>query len=692
MKFLQMDKQTAPARKRTSVERFAITALLAAAYSFSPASAMAATSESSVLDRSEWEVSASNNDWDAKRAIDSAIDTRWTSTQPQQPGQTFTINMKESKLVDTIKMATNNNSAFNADHPRGYEVHLSGDGINWGDAVASGSGNTSGNTDINFTRQSAQFIRITQTGGDAFYWWSIHEIVVLGGDNENVANVAPTAGFSLPTPADNSTLLPGTEINLSVDADDSDGFVEKVSMFIGDQLVGERDLPPYEWSSELDSALADLAEGSYTLRAEVTDNTGAVTTVSSSFVINASELIAGIRHPDIVNMLNIRVSNIPYGPDAMWWGDSYSVGDQCFCDTTFDHDIDEVSVDTQLGEMTVREACDLIGDGPGSEGRPRYNDVQCGNGPVNGQPDEDFCPGQINAPGTTDERRLACNNVGPKWNFDAIDPVDIVEPVQHPDIVSVLDTPLEDIPYAPDPIWWGDSYSADGQCFCDTTFDHEIGDVLVDTPAGTMDVKSACALAGDGPGITDDSPRYNDVQCGNGPVNGTVDEAFCPGQINVEGTDEQRRLGCNNIGPKWSIEAATVQPVPVESAELHPDIVTVLDTPLSDIPYGPDPIWWGDSYSVDGQCYCDTTYDHDIADVAVETPLGTLTVKQACELVGEGPGIIEGVTPRYNDVQCGNGPVNGTVDEAFCPGQINMEGTDEQRRLGCNNIGPTWQF
>ncbi|MFK7861886.1 MAG: discoidin domain-containing protein [Granulosicoccus sp.] len=683
-------QQLTHTNKRTRFERCAIAGLLAAAYCFSPMLAVAAEPVSPMIDRSEWTVSASHNDWNANLAIDNSISSRWTSTQPQQPGQTFTINMNDSKLIDHVRMTTNNFDPFNLDYPRGYEIHLSDDGINWGDAVASGEGSDDGNTDIFFTRQPAQFIRVTQTGGDAFYWWTIHELTAFGIDNENTDNAAPTASFTLPTPPAGNTIALNSNISVSVVADDSDGYVETVTLFLNGQSVGANELPPYRWSSELDTELSELSEGSYDLRAEVVDNLGAVTTISSSFVVSSSEILPGIRHRDIVNMLNIRVSNIPYGPDAEWWGDSYSVGDQCFCDTTFDHEIDLVDVETPLGTMTVRDACNTIGKGPGSEGRPRYNDVQCGNGPVNGQPDEDFCPGQINALGTTDQKRLACNNIGPKWNFDKIPQQSIEEPTLHSDIVTVLDTPLEDILYAPDPVWWGDSYSADGQCYCDTTFDHEIGDVLVETPAGTMDVKQACALAGKGPGITEDTPRYNDVQCGNGPVNGTVDEGFCPGQINVEGTDEERRLGCNNIGPKWKFETAQA-PAPLESAELHPDIVTVLNTPLSDIPYAPDALWWGDSYSVDGQCYCDTTFDHDIGVVQVETPLGMMDVERACELVGPGPGIAEG-TPRYNDVQCGNGPVNGTVDEGFCPGQINVEGTDEQRRLGCNNIGPTWKF
>lgn len=501
----------------------------------------------------EWSVSASNNGGSAINAIDNSIDSRWTTQQPQQAGQTFTINMKESKMVERIVMVTNNGSHFNLDFPRGYEIHLSDDGVTWGDAVASGAGSHLGTTDIAFTRQAAKFIRVTQTGGDAFYWWSIHNLSVFGSDNLNPGNESPAASFIVPTPPDGSTLDVNTDVGVAIDADDSDGFIESVRLYINNQLLEVKSLPPFRWSSEQDVLVSDLPEGRHDLRAEVTDNQGGVTTLSSSFVISGSELQAGIRHPDIVSMLNIRLSDIPYGPDAEWWGDSYSVGDQCFCDTTFDHDIDLLEVDTPLGTMNVRDACNLIGPGPGSEGRPKYNDIQCGNGPVNGTDDEAFCPGQINAPGTTEQQRLACNNVGPKWNFDAIETPVAGAPAVHPDIVKVLDRPLEDILYAPDQLWWADSYSVGDQCFCDTTFDHEIGTVQVETSIGIMTVEQACQRVGPGPG-SEGRPKYNDVQCGNGPVNGTIDEDFCPGQTNSEGTDEERRLGCNNIGPTWKFD------------------------------------------------------------------------------------------------------------------------------------------
>lgn len=93
---------------------------------------------------------------------------------------------------------------------------------------------------------------------------------------------------------------------------------------------------------------------------------------------------------------------------------------------------------------------------------------------------------------------------------------------------------------------------------------------------------------------------------------------------------------------------------------------------------------WKDSYSVNGQCYCDTTYDHDAGTLIVDTPQGQKTTFEICETIGPGPGA-EG-NPIYNDLQCGNGPGNGALDEDVCPGRVDI-GKD-----GCNVIGPTWNL
>lgn len=93
---------------------------------------------------------------------------------------------------------------------------------------------------------------------------------------------------------------------------------------------------------------------------------------------------------------------------------------------------------------------------------------------------------------------------------------------------------------------------------------------------------------------------------------------------------------------------------------------------------------WSDSYSVDGRCYCDSTFDHAIGDIEIDTPYGVKTVLEICEAIGPGPGA-EG-NPVYNDIQCGNGPANDAGDEDWCPGRVDLGAA------GCCTAGPLWDL
>jgi hypothetical protein len=112
---------------------------------------------------------------------------------------------------------------------------------------------------------------------------------------------------------------------------------------------------------------------------------------------------------------NVQILNVPGRSDVnpIFWADSYSSNGSCYCDgvTTYDHDIGAVMVDTPLGALSIKTVCQLLGKGPGKEGRPLYNDIQCGNGPANNAGDEDTCPGR------TEHGQEGCKYIGPKWNF-----------------------------------------------------------------------------------------------------------------------------------------------------------------------------------------------------------------------------------------------------------------------------------
>ena len=57
---------------------------------------------------------------------------------------------------------------------RGYQVQVSMDGVKWSAPVAQGQGSLS--TVITFRPVQARFVRITQTGTDANYPWSVQRL------------------------------------------------------------------------------------------------------------------------------------------------------------------------------------------------------------------------------------------------------------------------------------------------------------------------------------------------------------------------------------------------------------------------------------------------------------------------------------------------------------------------------------
>ena len=140
------------------------------------------------LDKRNWTATASAPDGiftvtDAKIAIDNLAinaldDDVWTGwrdmSQTQHPGQWFQVDMKHRQSFDKIVL---DNTWALWDSPNAYEVAVSDDGIHWSSPIASGKGHF-GITTISFSRQTARFIRVTQTGSDSKYHWSIFEFDV----------------------------------------------------------------------------------------------------------------------------------------------------------------------------------------------------------------------------------------------------------------------------------------------------------------------------------------------------------------------------------------------------------------------------------------------------------------------------------------------------------------------------------
>ena len=94
---------------------------------------------------------------------------------------------------------------------------------------------------------------------------------------------------TITSPANGTNFEPGSDINISVDAADSDGSVTMVEFFEGSTLLGEDTTAPYSftWSG--------AAEGEYSLTAKATDNEGGSrTSLSTEITVSVQVDVTGI--------------------------------------------------------------------------------------------------------------------------------------------------------------------------------------------------------------------------------------------------------------------------------------------------------------------------------------------------------------------------------------------------------------
>lgn len=125
----------------------------------------------SSYDRSDWRTSASHGGR-GKTAIDGNISTRWDTAKVQEPGMWFEVDFKEDLTFNYLILDIGSSTG---DAPVEWEVFVSSDGENWGEAIASGE---RGNGIISFDEVTARYLRIEQNGSSSGNYWSIHEMYV----------------------------------------------------------------------------------------------------------------------------------------------------------------------------------------------------------------------------------------------------------------------------------------------------------------------------------------------------------------------------------------------------------------------------------------------------------------------------------------------------------------------------------
>ena len=137
------------------------------------------------LARTGWTLSGNGINFSS--AIDNDSGTFWTTNAVQENGQYLILNMGSVNTFTSIRMDASTRAT---NFPRAYEIYVSNDGTTWGSAIATGS-SRSRITDVFFTSQTKQYIKIVQTVNETYYgwsncWWSIGEM------NVYFDNIAPT--------------------------------------------------------------------------------------------------------------------------------------------------------------------------------------------------------------------------------------------------------------------------------------------------------------------------------------------------------------------------------------------------------------------------------------------------------------------------------------------------------------------
>jgi hypothetical protein len=136
------------------------------------------------LPRTGWSAKASLGDELAGMAIDGDLETRWTSG-PRQAATTFSLDLGRIEAVSGLRLRL---GTSRSDHPRGYRVEASRDGLSW--SVVAEDRRTSLpitafltptdlSLDIVLPATECRHLRITDLDEDPAAFWSIHEIEVL---------------------------------------------------------------------------------------------------------------------------------------------------------------------------------------------------------------------------------------------------------------------------------------------------------------------------------------------------------------------------------------------------------------------------------------------------------------------------------------------------------------------------------
>ena len=137
----------------------------------------------------DWRILANANPQEGILAIDGDLKTRWTSQKPQEPGLSVQIDLGKTQALQGITLYQ---GSSRHDFPRDLIIQGSRDGRTWEDLKVKGLFDFywSGlhllklppeNKTYLFPKKDFRYLKLIQMGEDSVYYWSIHELEILGG-------------------------------------------------------------------------------------------------------------------------------------------------------------------------------------------------------------------------------------------------------------------------------------------------------------------------------------------------------------------------------------------------------------------------------------------------------------------------------------------------------------------------------
>lgn len=111
------------------------------------------------------------------RAFDNNQQSYWQTGEKQRNGHSFTFALRDATNIDCISL---HNHGWKNDYPRGYEVSIWATMDDYLDAKG-------GAQSLEFPQQTANYLRLIQTGNSRSQWWSIYELEIFNKE----AKIAP---------------------------------------------------------------------------------------------------------------------------------------------------------------------------------------------------------------------------------------------------------------------------------------------------------------------------------------------------------------------------------------------------------------------------------------------------------------------------------------------------------------------